>query len=162
MANIRKLSDQTQQKSEININEVVDSDGNTALHIAVKEENIQDVQKLLNHNADVTLKNQEGLTAERTEGLTAERTEGFTAIEIAAEQGNAEIMKVFLEHYQTHRESYSSDPAIFSRALHIAASHAQEKIIKLLREYAEEKKIELNVIMLDYIGEDIFAHLCLH
>lgn len=102
-------------------------DGNTALHIAVKEQHEKCTESFL--NSGVTL------------DLAIKNDEGFTPLHLAIRQRNYEVAKKLLQH--DHRAALVPNAKEQNNALHMAVLQSDFAFVKLILETATQNVIEL-------------------
>ncbi|XP_011189636.1 nuclear factor NF-kappa-B p110 subunit [Zeugodacus cucurbitae] len=102
-------------------------DGNTALHIAVKEHNEKCIESFLNSGIrlDLTIKNDEG----------------FTPLHLAIRQRKSEVAKKLLQY--DHRAALVPNAKEQNNALHMAVLQSDFEFVKLILETAAENVNEL-------------------
>lgn len=108
-----------------NIN-AVDEEGNSALHIAAGERNLQLTQKLLSRNIDATLTNAEGQTALHVAAGASART-------ARAQNDQAQLVALLAPH--SHLDAQDQDG---NAPLHLAAAKGLDRTVgELLRHGAD-------------------------
>nr|AIN39624.1 BdRelish [Bactrocera dorsalis] len=102
-------------------------DGNTALHIAVKEEHDKCTESFLNSGVRLN--------------LTIKNDEGFTPLHLAIRQRNYDVAKKLLQH--DHRAALVPNATEQNNALHMAVLQSDYEFVKLILETATQNVIEL-------------------
>ena len=135
---------------------IADSNGSTLLHYACKAGNVSLVQTLIEHKADITVKNNRGdmpvhiaADYDREEVILALITEfgcdtniagsnGWTLLHYACKEGNVNLVRTFIEHKAdiTAKNNQSNMP------VHIAVKYNRgEVILALITEFGCDTNI---------------------